>query len=161
MTKIRGFEKISLSQYSKDITTTNKNNYQSIKLPARATKHSAGYDFFAPIPIHLKPGEMRAIPTGIKAYMKPDEWLSIHVRSGHGFKYNIRLKNQVGVIDSDYYNNQKNEGHIFIALKNEGNRDFSVEKDDAFAQGIFHKFLTADDDNSDQERNGGLGSTTQ
>ncbi|MBN2278948.1 MAG: dUTP diphosphatase [Candidatus Marinimicrobia bacterium] len=157
MTKIRGFEKISPQQFEKDMN--NFNLYEDVKLPRRATKHSAGYDIFALQDIHLKTGEMAAIPTGIKCFMQSDEWLSIHVRSGHGFKYNIRLKNQVGVIDSDYYDNVKNEGHIFVALQNEGEKDFFVKKGEAFAQAIFHKYLVADNDFVETTRNGGFGST--
>jgi dUTP pyrophosphatase len=157
MTKIRGFEKISIEQFEKDIKDTNL--YNDAKLPLRATAHSAGYDIFAISDIMLKPGEMAAIPTGIKSYMQTDEWFSIRVRSGHGFKYNIRLKNQVGVVDCDYYDNPKNEGHIFIALQNEGNKEFIVKKGEAFAQGIFHKYLVADDDFVETSRNGGFGST--
>jgi len=157
MTKIRGFEKISIEQFEKDIKDTNL--YSEVKVPQRATKHSAGYDIFAVKDIFLKPDEMAAFPTGIKCYMQNDEWFSIRVRSGHGFKFNLRLKNQVGVVDSDYYNNPKNEGHIFIALQNEGNKDFVVKKGDAFAQGIFHKYLVADGDFVETTRNGGFGST--
>jgi len=157
MSRTRGFEKISIDQFENDIK--DKDLYGSVTLPQRATKHSAGYDIFAVQDILLKPGEMSAIPTGIKCYMQPDEWFSIRVRSGHGFKYNIRLKNQVGVVDSDYYNNQKNEGHIFIALQNEGDSDFIVRQGEAFAQGIFHKYLVTDDDFVEATRNGGFGST--
>jgi dUTP pyrophosphatase len=157
MNRTRGFEKISKTQFEKDFQ--NKNLYENIVLPKRATRHSAGYDIFAVEKIHLKPGEMAAIPTGIKCYMQPDEWFSIRVRSGHGFKYNIRLKNQVGVVDSDYYNNPKNEGHIFIALQNEGNQDFKIQPGEAFAQGIFHQYLVTDNDFVEAERNGGFGST--
>ena len=159
MTKIRGFEKISIDQFIKDIKAPNQNLYDDIKAPKRATEHSAGYDIFAINDIKLQPGDMAAIPTGIKAYMQSDEWFSIRVRSGHGLKYNIRLKNQVGVVDSDYYNNPKNEGHIFVALHNQGERDFIIKKGEAFAQGIFHKYLKADNDISDTKRNGGFGST--
>ena len=41
------------------------------------------------------------------------EFLGIYIRSSLGFKYNIRMCNQVGIIDADYYNNKDNEGHIF------------------------------------------------
>lgn len=157
MTKIRGFEKISTKEFNKIFNDTTL--YETIKLPQRATKHSAGYDIFTIKDIQLKPGEMATIPTGIKCYMQHDEWLSIRVRSGHGFKFNIRLKNQVGVVDSDYYNNTGNEGHIFIALQNEGDKEFVVNKGDAFAQGIFHKYLVVDDDYVDTDRSGGFGST--
>lgn len=57
------------------------------------------------------------IPTGIKANMENNDVLFLVVRSSMGFKYNVRMCNQVGVIDSDYYNNIDNEGHIWIKLK--------------------------------------------
>lgn len=70
-----------------------------------------------------------------------------------GFKYNIRLCNQVGVIDSDYYNNQDNEGHIWIKIQNEGNKDVNFKKGDAIVQGIFLKYLTTKNDETlKQER---------
>lgn len=48
--------------------------------------------------------------------MNEDEVLFLIVRSSMGFKYNVRLCNQVGIIDKDYYNNIDNEGHIFIKI---------------------------------------------
>jgi len=161
MNKIRGFEKISFSQFRNDIKPLPEDKYDNIKLPHRATTHSAGYDIFALEDIIINPNEMKTIPTGIKAYMQNDEWFSIHVRSGHGFKFNIRLKNQVGIIDADYYNNQKNEGHIFIALQNEGTKTLTINKGEAFAQGIFHKYLVIDNDSTNLSRNGGFGSTDE
>ena len=93
--------------------------------------------------------------------MNGDEYLAILVRSSMGFKYNVRLCNQVGIVDSDYYNNPDNEGHIFVALKNEGDKVFKVEKGDRYAQGIFQKYLLTDDDDADGERTGGFGSTNK
>lgn len=40
--------------------------YSNIRLPERATKGSAGYDFFLPIDFVIKPGETVKIPTGIR-----------------------------------------------------------------------------------------------
>ena len=91
--------------------------------------------------------------------MNEDEFLAIFVRSSMGFKYNIRLCNQVGIVDSDYYNNPDNEGHIFIKIQNEGNEPLNMDKGDRFAQGIFTKYLLTDDDLSTGERSGGFGST--
>ena len=88
-----------------------------------------------------------------------NEYLAILVRSSMGFKYNIRLCNQVGVIDYDYYNNTDNEGHIFIKIQNEGNEPLNIDKGDRFAQGIFTKYLLTDDDIASGDRTGGLGST--
>lgn len=31
--------------------------YDELKLPKRATKGSAGYDFYTPVSIHLEPGQ--------------------------------------------------------------------------------------------------------
>lgn len=164
--KKRGFEKISLEQFKKDFKAINnspslEDEYSQIILPRRATLLSAGYDIYATRDIILKPGEMKSIPTGIKVYMQDDEWFSLRVRSGHGFKFNIRLKNQVGVVDADYYDNEKNEGHMFVAFQNEGNENWVVKKGEALAQGIFHKYLIADnDDPIVHKRRGGFGSTS-
>ena len=104
---MRKFEKISKEQYEKDLK--GKCEYEDISLPVRSTKHSAGYDFKSPIEFELNPGEIIKVPTGIKAQMEDDEYLMLLVRSSMGFKYNVRLCNQVGIVDSDYYNNPDNE----------------------------------------------------
>ncbi|MBQ1495786.1 MAG: deoxyuridine 5'-triphosphate nucleotidohydrolase [Bacilli bacterium] len=154
---MRKFERISEAEFEKVLK--DKCDYEDIKLPERSTKHSAGYDFISPFDFELNPGETIKVPSGIKVCMNEDEYLAILVRSSMGFKYNIRLCNQVGIIDSDYYNNPDNEGHMFIALKNEGEKVFKVEKGGKYAQGIFQKFLLTDDDEASGERKGGFGST--
>lgn len=163
----RGFDIVSYDEFKKTLgkglnDEVIKEKYNDMKKPRRATSSSAGYDFYCVNDFTLSPGESIVVPTGIKSYMKEDECLYILVRSSHGFKYNIRLKNQVGLIDSDYYNNEKNEGHIFVALKNEGDKNFEVKCGEAFAQGIFQKYLIADDDEPVQiNRVGGIGSTSK
>ena len=154
---MRKFEVISKNEFEKDLKRMC--NYEDITLPTRSTKHSAGYDFKSPIDFELQPNESIKIPTGIKVCMNEDEYLSILVRSSMGFKYNIRLCNQVGIVDSDYYNNPDNEGHIFIKIKNEGDQVLTIKKGDRFAQGIFSKYLLTDDDSADKDRIGGFGST--
>lgn len=144
----RYFEKISFEQFSKDIKN-DKELYESYNIPKRQTKYAAGYDFEAIEDFVLKPGEIKKIPTGIKADMLDDEVLLLIVRSGMGFKYNVRLCNQVGVIDKDYYNNSDNEGHMFIALQNHGDKDYVVKKGDRICQGMFVKYLTVDDESDD------------
>lgn len=173
MIKTRGFEKISLDQWLKDIpkwesyvkesTESPEDLYDYVKFPRRATQKSAGYDIYATFGIRLAPGEEVLIPTGMKAYMLKDEFLGIYPRSGLGFKFFLRLANTVGVIDSDYYNNATNEGHIFIKMRNESSANFiDLPLGTAIAQGIFTKFLIADDDDPElAERRGGLGSTTK
>ena len=157
---MRKFEKISFEQFKKDIED-NIELYENYNLPVRKTKYSAGYDIFSLYDFVLKPGEIKTIPTGIKAEMMDDEVLFIMVRSSMGFKYNIRLCNQVGVIDKDYYNNPNNEGHIFIKIKNEGDKNFEVKAGDGIGQGLFMKYLVTDDDISTSIRQGGIGSTNK
>ena len=155
---MRKFEKVSIDEFSKYY---DKTMYEEYDLPKRMTRHSAGYDFLAIEGFTIKPGEIKKIPTGYKATFGTDEMLMILVRSSMGFKYNVRMTNQVGIIESDYYNNIDNEGHMFVSLQNEGDRDFVVKKGEGYAQGIFTKFLICDDDITTNERQGGLGSTNK
>lgn len=175
------FEKVAFSQYLKDVpdeilavnngevyrlrdnpSSDNINMiYQGIKMPRRATSKSAGYDFFSPYTFQLNPGETIKIATGIKALVDDDKWLMCLPRSSHGFKARVQLDNTVGVIDADYYNNEKNEGHIWIKLTNDSNlhKSILVEEGEAFFQGIIVPYFTTEDDESGDIRKGGIGST--
>ena len=144
---MRDFEKITFKQFSKDIKE-DKELYEKYKLPTRDSEATAGYDFFLLEDLEIKPNEIIKIPTGVKAYFEYDEVLLIFVRSSMGFNYNIRLVNQVGIIDADYYNNKDNEGHIFIKIQNEGNETAKFSAGEAIVQGIFTKYLTTKSDNN-------------
>lgn len=146
----RVFEKITFQQFRKDIEN-NVELYNSYVLPRRETKASAGYDFFSLDEIHIKPGERKKIPTGVKSKFKENEVLFLVVRSSMGFKYNVRLCNQVGVVDADYYNNKSNEGHIWVMLQNEGEDEYIIKKGDKFCQGIFIPYLVTDNEVKDFE----------
>lgn len=134
--------------------------YGEIRLPRRATRGSAGYDFFLPCPISLEPGEMAVIPTGIRVQMCEAWMLQIYPRSGLGFKYRLQLNNTVGIIDSDYFFSD-NEGHILIKLLNDGREGKRVDlaSGAAFAQGVFVEYGITEDDEAGDLRNGGFGST--
>ena len=142
---MRRFEKISFEQFKKDICN-DKELYNSYLLPVRKTKAAAGYDFLAIQDFEIKPGEIKKIPTGIKALYPTDEALMLFVRSSMGFKYNVRMCNQVGIIDSDFYNNPDNEGHMWFALQNHGTETFIVRKGQGFGQGLFMKYFTVDEE---------------
>jgi dUTP pyrophosphatase len=157
----RYFEKISYEQFNKDVNE-NETVYREYILPKRSTKYSAGYDFFALTDFSLLPGEMKKIATGIKVNMEKDDVLMLYVRSSMGFKYNVRMCNQVGIIDSDYYNNSVNEGHIWVKLQNEGQKEYIVKKGDAICQGIFTKYFIVDNEELiENERVDGIGSTSK
>lgn len=160
------FEKVSLKQYLESVDSISveeaTNIYNDIKLPRRATRGSAGYDFYAPFDITLKPGETIKVPTGIRAFMDPNWVLAIFPRSGLGFKFRLQLNNTVGIIDSDYVNSD-NEGHIFVKITNDSNENktVSVKKGEGLVQGIFFPYGITSDDDTTESRNGGFGSTTK
>lgn len=154
---VRGFDFVSGEQFRKDC----QNGNVVIKLPKRSTQYSAGYDCFAPFDIKLGVNEEINVPTGIKSYMQRGEVLLAFPRSGLGFKYYCRLANTIGVIDKDYINSD-NEGHIFVKLRNEGNKPLEIKQGEGMCQFMFVPFLLADGDSFDSgyKRNGGFGSTT-
>lgn len=167
------FEKVSYEQFEKDWLDTFRDNdavskklivdiYNYIKKPKRATVGSAGYDIYSPIDITLQPGQSIKIPTGLKCKIEDGWWLGIMPRSGHGFKYGLRVINTVGVIDSDYIYSD-NEGHIFIKLINDSSvgKMIKIPYGEAFAQGIFLPYGITKSDNVTTERNGGFGSTNK
>ncbi len=135
--------------------------YDSIELPKRATKGSAGYDFFAPFSFSLPPGSSIKVPTGIRVKMEEGWVLKLYPRSGLGFKYRLQLNNTVGIIDSDYYFSD-NEGHIFAKITNDSNEGKTLEigAGTGFMQGIFVEYGITVDDEAESVRNGGFGSTS-
>ena len=158
---MRKFEKISFEQFAKDIKN-DKKLYDEYKKPIRKTKLSAGYDFMAIEDITINPGEIVTIPTGIKAVFPEDETLLLFVRGSVGYHWNVRMCNQVAIIDSDFYNNVGNEGHMWFALQNEGDKTFIIKKGESFGQGIFIKYFVVDDEEDiENVRIGGFGSTNE
>lgn len=130
-----------------------------VRLPKRKTKKSAGYDFFAIEDVDLYPNKLYVLPTGIKVQMEEDEVLYLHIRSSAAFKRGVRMINSIGVIDSDFYNNESNEGEISLGLLSHNDDVVHIKKGECVAQGVFHKFLITDDDEAEGERTGGIGST--
>lgn len=161
-----------------------------VKLPERQTKNAAGYDFFAREDFVLKSiwrydfirlfrliknehpltdGDLQRaskilkpllVPTGVKAYMQPNEVLVLANRSSNPLKRGLVIPNGVGVIDADYYGNPANEGEIFIQMVNFSPRDVVIEQGERIGQGIFMPYLLADGDNgTGAKRTAGFGST--
>lgn len=135
----------------------------NINLPRRSTKNSAGYDVEAAedtvIPAFKLGQKPVLVKTGIKAYMEPDEVLILANRSSNPGKKGLILANSIGVVDSDYYGNPDNDGHIMFAFYNVKEEDIEIKKGERIGQAIFQKYLVADNDISQGERTGGFGST--
>ena len=145
--KLRGFEKT-------------KNNIGA-PIPERATQGSAGYDFELQYDLEILHGQHSvAAALGIKAYMMQGEVLTLYIRSSLGFKKGLVLSNGTGIIDSDYYDNEDNEGEIFVKLYNSGKEDIILKKGTRVIQGLFIQTLATDNSfKINKKRTGGLGST--
>ena len=164
---------------------------RDINLPQRSTKHAAGYDFEAAETVvipsmprqtieecstvhHIEGQDVLQfndelnnikpvlVKTGIKASMYPSEYLMLANRSSNP-KRGLVLANGIGIVDSDYFENPDNDGHIMFAFFNLGQQDVVINKGDRIGQGIFQTYLVTDDDDrfNKQSRSGGFGSTGQ
>ena len=161
--RIATFEKVSFEQYKE---ACQKNypprdeeellkEWESIRLPERATEDSAGYDFFIPRDAYIN-AVPKVFPTGIRVHIDPGWFLMCCPKSGLGFKYSARLANTLGIIDGDYYYSD-NEGHIMVKVSSE--TSFLLAAGDKFTQGIFLPYGITKDDHATGKRSGGFGST--
>lgn len=154
-------------------------NALDVRKPNRSTVNSAGYDFYAVEDVEIQQANYTIeeyspildayiiketgvkptlIRTGIKAKMGKDEFLMLANRSSNP-KKGLFLANGVGIIDSDYYNNENNDGEIMFAFLNLTAEPITIKKGDKIGQGVFMKYLTTDDDLATGKRTGGFGST--
>lgn len=163
----------------------------NIILPERKTAYSAGYDFYIAEDIIIQPysyhmelmkDAMKWVPytldemsqwtkklqakptlvsTGVKCQLDKNTYLELSVRSSSPLKYWLILANGVGIIDADYYNNPSNEGEIFFQLINLSPFLIKLHKGDIIGQGIIKPYLITENDKSNGERKGGLGSTSE
>lgn len=151
--KLRGFEWVSKYDNTSDLS-----------LPKRSTIASAGYDFLAiedaVVPSITETLETTLVSTGVKAYMPASEFLLLANRSSSPRKRQLILPNGVGIIDSDYYNNEENEGEIFLQLMNFGKETQVIKRGERICQGIFMPYGVIDNEEKpEKSRNGGFGST--
>lgn len=165
------FHKVSYEQFKKDLLDCNikitsekeiRNIYDNIKLPKRATLSSAGYDFYAPFDMVFYNNESLKFPSGIRCEMNDNVVLMLYPRSGLGFKHRMALDNATGVIDADYFH-AKNEGHIHAKMHydNDNIEKLEIKQGEAYMQGIFVQYFKTVDDDTQEVRVGGFGSTTK
>ena len=138
-------------------------DYGEQYMPKRATKGSAGYDFFSPVKMECFPLDVKAsdsyyvIDTGIHLEdgdLEEDEFIMMVPKSGIGTRTGFYLANGTGIIDSDYRGNIK----VFF---NTEKSILNIKKGDAFVQGIIMKRgRFAFEKEPEKERGeGGFGST--
>ena len=100
-----GTGNISLSLLESDAS-----GYDDIKIPVRATSGSAGYDFYCPCELIIKPGQALVIPTGIRCDIDRNWVLSIYPRSGLT-ETGWYIPNTPGIGDSGY------RGEILVVFR--------------------------------------------
>lgn len=147
-----------MSRFFEVVKDEFRKNSGDIKLPTRATEHSAGYDFYSPVDITIPPHEMVMIWSDVKASMYYDNVLLLFVRSSMG-KHPVVIANGTGLIDADYYSNEANDGNIGFRLLNLGDTPYEIKIGDRIGQGIFIKYGTVKNDATKAKRNSGFGST--
>jgi dUTP pyrophosphatase len=151
---------------------------KNAQMPTRATEGSAGYDFYSPVSVILKPGESMIIDLGVSQqssmasettlygfdgvsrYIESkkiefDYVLLLTIRSSLALKYSLRAINPVAIIDSDYTDTIK------FGIVNDGKEPYTIQKGDRICQGVFVPFLAVDQNDIviDKKRTGGIGST--
>jgi len=145
-----------------EVKTEFKKHLNETILPVRSTKYSAGYDIFSKENIILYPDDVHLFWTDVKVRLYNDEVFLIFIRSSMAVKYGLQLVNNVGVADSDYYNNPTTDGNLGICIKNCSKEPYEIKCGDRIAQGIAFKYLSiynSSTDHNSYERDGGFGST--
>ena len=166
------FEKVSVKEQKKFLeqffaSRSSKVNYaleyidKELALPGRSSAKSCGYDFRLPVDVEIQPNSQVLIPTFVKAAIDDDKVLELYPRSSYGIKKGLELANTVGVIDADYYNNEDNEGHIMVCMRNTTSKPVHLERGDKFVQGIIKRYFLMDGDEYGvgKARKGGIGSS--
>jgi len=161
---------------------------KGVNIPQRQTTNAAGYDFECAEEVVIPsiwtqiisklmfrtPWDKKdstdmekgitpvLVHTGVKSFMGEDEGLFLYTRSSNPLKNFLLLGNGVGVVDSDYFENPKNDGEIMFQFLNFGIKPKTIKKGDRIGQGVFKNFLKADNNIPvDQQRKGGHGSTNE
>lgn len=131
--------------------------------PKYATLGAACFDLFVPADAGehwLQPGETAVIATALSFEIPVGHVMLVFSRSGHGFNYDTRLANCVGVIDSDY------RGEVMVKLTRDGEcgEELCIRGGDRIAQAMVIPipniaFITVDELSDTARGTGGLGST--
>lgn len=107
------------------------------RMPTYATSGAACFDLYAvsDIPHELYQGTSVTVSTGLIFDIPEGYVLLVYSRSGHGFNYDVRLANAVGIIDSDY------RGEVKVKLTRDESpgswlNQFHIQQGDRIAQAM-------------------------
>lgn len=124
--------------------------------PFYATEGAAGFDIAAINDSTVKPGETKAIRTGLIFEIPKGYELQIRPRSGITLKTDLRV--QLGTVDSDY------RGEVCVIAENRGELPYRVLAGDRIAQGVISpviqaRFELVEEVEETKRGDGGFGST--
>jgi len=125
--------------------------YSGLKLPARKTYNSAGYDLHAARTMTCHAGEVTIIPTGIRVSMENDECFVLYVRQSLPMNRHLMLSSGISILDGENTHSIFFGGHILVPILNFGRHDVVIRAGDPIAHGVFLKFLLSDNDIVDSE----------
>ncbi len=103
--------------------------------PSYANEFAAGLDLRANNEILIKPGDIVDIESKLAMAIPKGHFGMVVARSGLSYKHQIKLINDVGIIDEDY------RGEIGIRLINEGKESYKIESGDRIAQMIIIPYV--------------------
>ncbi|MEK7316467.1 MAG: dUTP diphosphatase [Candidatus Eisenbacteria bacterium] len=102
----------------------------AFEAPAYQTEHAAGMDLHAAVTedVPIAPGEVIAVPTGLRLEIPAGYEGQVRARSGLAAKHAIGVPNAPGTIDADY------RGEVKVLLVNWGRAPFVVKRGERIAQ---------------------------
>ncbi len=105
--------------------------------PHYQTREAAGADLYSANrrPVVIKPGEFKAIPTGLHIELPSGYEAQVRPRSGLAKKSGIGILNTPGTIDADY------RGEIEVILFNLANKPFIVKPQMRIAQLVISRIF--------------------
>jgi dUTP pyrophosphatase len=130
-----------------------------LPLPARQTEGSVGYDVASAEPdFLLRPGERRAVSTGLRMELPAELECQVRPRSGLALRYGLTLPNTPATIDPDY------RGELKVILWNAGDEAVTITRGMRIGQLVFARFSVplieeAGDIPDTARGSGGFGST--
>jgi dUTP pyrophosphatase len=105
-------------------------------LPSYAHPGDAGLDLCAAEAVTLRPGERKAVPTGLAVELPPGTEGQVRPRSGLALKHGVTVLNAPGTVDAGY------RGEVAVILVNHGAAAFEVAAGMRVAQLLVKPVLT-------------------
>ncbi len=105
----------------------------AVSAPEYQSDLASGLDLVAALEaeVEIAPGEVVAVPTGIRLEIPPGYEGQVRARSGLAARHAIGVPNAPGTIDADY------RGEVKVLLVNFGRQPYVVRRGDRIAQLVF------------------------